>query len=62
MTRTYALKRLLEHGPLTTRQICVITGWTSKQVHHAIDGMLESEVVVMLRGSRTKWHAYCLAD
>ena len=27
MTRTYALKRLLEHGPMTTDEIIEVTGW-----------------------------------
>jgi hypothetical protein len=27
MTRTYAARRLLEHGPLTFREFCSITGW-----------------------------------
>jgi hypothetical protein len=28
MTRSYALLKLLEHGPLSTREIEEITGWT----------------------------------
>lgn len=28
MTRTYAAKRLLEHGPLTFAEFLAITGWT----------------------------------
>lgn len=32
MTRTYAAKRLLEHGPLTFGQLVEITGWTYAQV------------------------------
>lgn len=27
MTKTYALKRLLEHGPLTVGEVIEITGW-----------------------------------
>ncbi len=62
MTRTYALKRLLEHGPLTTRQMRAITGWTLKQVHHTLDELLSCELVVMIRGYRAKWNAYRIAD
>lgn len=32
MTRTYAAKRLLEHGPLTFGQFVEITGWNAAQV------------------------------
>jgi hypothetical protein len=32
MTRTYALKRLLEHGALSSSEMIAITGWTRKQV------------------------------
>lgn len=36
MTRTYALKKLLEHGALTRKEILEITGWTVKQVHFTL--------------------------
>ena len=36
MTRSHALKRLLEHGELTRAEILEITGWTSKQVHYTL--------------------------
>jgi hypothetical protein len=36
MTRTYALKQLLEHGGLTRREIVEITGWKEKQVHFTL--------------------------
>ena len=36
MTRTHALKRLLEHGGLTRKEIVEITGWTTKQVHYSL--------------------------
>jgi hypothetical protein len=62
MTRTYALKRLLEHGPLTTRQMRDITGWSCRQVNSTIDCLLKCELVVMLRGKRAKWNAYAVAD
>ena len=31
MTRTYAARQLLRHGPLNFRQFHEITGWTAKQ-------------------------------
>jgi DNA-binding MarR family transcriptional regulator len=45
MTRTYALKRLLEHGPMTPREICDCTRWTSKQVHQVLDHLLASGLI-----------------
>lgn len=62
MTRTYTLKRLLEHGPLTIRQSVEITGWTCKQVHSALDSLLSAGLIVMRRGVRARWNAYQIAD
>ena len=45
MTRTYALKRLLEHGPMTPREITACTRWTSKQVHKVLDYLLASGLI-----------------
>lgn len=36
MSRTYALCRLLEHGPLTWREVQDITGWPFNVVKSAI--------------------------
>lgn len=33
MTRTYAMLKLLEHGPLTRDELRTITGWTERQLH-----------------------------
>ena len=45
MTRTYALKRLLEHGPMTAKEIRDCTRWTSKQVHQVLDHLLASGLI-----------------
>lgn len=42
MTRTHALFQLLRHGALTSTEIREITGWTARQVGHAIDALLNS--------------------
>lgn len=42
MTRTYALKRLLEHGGLTYGQINAITGWPRRSVDAAIRRLQEA--------------------
>lgn len=46
MTRTYALKRLLEHGALTRKEIVEITGWTAKQVHLTLAYLAEIGAIV----------------
>lgn len=40
MTRTYALKRLLEHGPMTQREIRECTRWTARTTGHALETLL----------------------
>lgn len=45
MSRTYALKRLLEHGPMTPKEITACTRWTSRQVHRALELLLEHELI-----------------
>lgn len=37
MTRAYAAKRLLEHGPLTFRDFMEITGWTIHSAKNVIE-------------------------
>lgn len=54
MTRTYALKRLLEHGGLTRAEIAAITGWPEGAVRSAIARLCELGEIVgtrKLRGS-----------
>jgi predicted transcriptional regulator len=46
MTRTHALKRLLEHGGLTRKEIVEITGWTAKQVHYSLAYLADLQVIV----------------
>ena len=41
MTRSYALVKLLEHGPLTTLEIEEITRWTKRQVQRTISHVSE---------------------
>lgn len=48
MTRTYCLKRLLEHGALALREIVEITGWGYRVTWHAVerlqwDGIVKTE-------------------
>jgi transcription initiation factor IIE alpha subunit len=45
MTRTYALKRLLEHGELSSKEIEEITCWTTRQVWANIQRLQKTKVV-----------------
>jgi hypothetical protein len=45
MSRTYALRKLLEHGGLTRREIVEITGWKAKQVHYTLAYLAEIEAI-----------------
>lgn len=44
MTRTYAAKRLLEHGPLTHAEFLEITGWPLRAVESALKSLVETGV------------------
>jgi len=46
MTRSYVLKKLLEHGPLTRREILEITGWKVKQVHFTLAYLAQTGAIV----------------
>ena len=54
MKRQYALKRLLEHGPMTAKEITACTGWSSKETHKSLEGCLRSESVAMRLDSGKK--------
>ena len=45
MTKTYALKRLLEHGELSSRDIELITRWSKTQVWHTITKLQQQNIV-----------------
>ena len=45
MTRSYALLKLLEHGPLSRQEIIEITGWTKTQVHSVLQYLVQVEKI-----------------
>lgn len=45
MTRTYALKRLLEHGELSAKEMYEITGWTQDQVWATIQRLQVTKII-----------------
>ena len=57
MRRTYALKRLLEHGALTFGELCEITGWKASQVCSALDSLDKSGLLLIDGPIRYKRYA-----
>jgi len=53
MTRTYAMKRLLEHGELTSKEMEAITGWTQKQVWATIQMLQKNNI--LRKYPKMKW-------
>lgn len=45
MTKTYALKRLLEHGPMTVAEIVDCTRWSHQQVETALRMSISQQLV-----------------
>jgi transcription initiation factor IIE alpha subunit len=45
MTRVYALKKLLEHGELSSKEIEEITCWNTKQVWASIQRLQKTNIV-----------------
>jgi|DEB19_MinimDraft_2_1074335.scaffolds.fasta_scaffold279410_1 predicted transcriptional regulator len=52
MTKSYALKKLLEHGALKRHEIVEITGWTKAHVHSVLQYLAEIETIKRENG---KW-------
>lgn len=42
MTRTHAMRRLLEHGPMQIREICDCTRWSQDEVDDALWACIEA--------------------
>jgi transcription initiation factor IIE alpha subunit len=59
MTRSYALKRLLEHGALTRREIVTITGWSENAVRSAIERLMEYELIRRTKRQRRSAYEAC---
>lgn len=45
MSRTYCLRRLLEHGELTWGQLMEITGWSFNELRGAMTRLLDAGTV-----------------
>jgi transcription initiation factor IIE alpha subunit len=53
MKRPYALKKLLEHGELSSKEIEEITCWTTKQVWASISRL--QKTLIVRRYPKKKW-------
>jgi hypothetical protein len=53
MTRVYALKKLLEHGELSSKEIEEITCWTTKQVWATIQ--ILKKTLIVRKYPKKKW-------
>ena len=53
MTRTYALLRLLELGPLDRKQLREITGWDEQKLRFVLHGQRN---VGRVENHEGKWH------
>ena len=53
VTRTYALKKLLEHGELSSKEIEEITCWTTKQVWATIQ--ILKKTLIVRKYPKKKW-------
>lgn len=49
MTRTYAIKRLLEHGPMNRAELLDCTRWGCRDLTRALQQVLSTGVVVRRR-------------
>lgn len=61
MTRAYAAKRLLEHGPLTFRQLLEITGWKRHEIEKTIYAMVDQGYLCHVKEFGTNRRMYALA-
>lgn len=59
MTRAYAARRLLEHGPLTLREIIEISGWPPKIASNVMCSLRDCDVVKVAIVERTPTYSLC---
>lgn len=46
MTRAHAMRRLLEHGPLTWGELLEITGWSYDQLRCVVAWLMQQGAVI----------------
>lgn len=61
MRKTYVAKRLLEHGPLSFREFCEITGWPRSTCAVALRGLVETGLAIWREPQGSRERVYELA-
>ena len=56
MTKRYAAIKLLEHGPLTMREMLEITRWPIRGLRSTIDWLRAQELVTVQNIDRQKYY------
>lgn len=58
MKKTYALKRLLEHGPMNHASIRECTGWSQREVGNAVRNCLKHGDIRRLKAASSSKFRY----
>lgn len=61
MKKTYAMQKLLEHGPLTLAEAREITLWGGKTTAHVLEYLKKKGVLVCKHYQQERKHRYSLA-
>lgn len=61
MTKTYAMQKLLEHGPLTLAEARNITRWRGRTTAHILEHLTKKGVAVCKHYQQERKHRYSLA-
>ena len=56
MTKRYAAIKLLEHGPLTMREMLEITRWPMRGLRSTMDWLMEQDLVTLESKDRQKYY------
>lgn len=61
MTKTYAMKKLLEHGPLTLAEARNITRWGGRSTAYVLAHLTKKGIAVCKHHQQERQHRYSLA-
>ena len=61
MTRTYAMQKLLEHGPLTLSEARNITRWNGRSTGYILAHLVKKGKVICKHHQQERQHRYSLA-
>ena len=58
MSKTYALRKLLEHGPMTYAELLEVTGWSHPALKSALARTIERGEVQPIPGYSRRGYGY----